>query len=52
MVSVEGRKVQGIVFINPGPNIITHELAQQLQLEGGLTRVFMKRVMKTTPKGK
>ena len=42
VVSVEGRYVQGIVFIDPGS--ITHKLAQQLELEGGLTRVFMKRV--------
>ena len=46
MVSVKGRKVQGIVFTDPGSNMnfITHELAQQLQIEGGLTKIFMKRV--------
>ena len=38
VVSVEGRKVQIIVFTDPGSdmNFITHELAQQLQIEGGL----------------
>ena len=46
VVSVEGRKTQSIVFIDPGSNInfITHELAGQLQLEGTLTKIFMKRV--------
>ena len=46
VVSVEGRKTQSIVFIDPGSNInfITHELAGQLQLEGTLTNIFMKRV--------
>ena len=45
VVSVERRKVQGIVFADPGSNmnLITHELAQQLQLEGGLTKIFMNR---------
>ena len=48
MVSVEVRKVQGIVFADPGSNMnfITHELAHQLQLEGALTKIFMKRVDK------
>ena len=34
------------MFIDPGSNInfITHELAGQLQLEGTLTKIFMKRV--------
>ena len=52
VVSVEGRKVQVIVFIDSGSNMnfITHELAQPIQLEGRLTKVFMK--MKTTPKGR
>ena len=46
VVSVEGRKTQSIVFIDPGSNInfITHELAGQLQLEGTWTKIFMKRV--------
>ena len=46
VVSVEGRKVQGIVFADPGSNMnfITHKLAHQLQLEGALTKIFMKRV--------
>ena len=48
VVSVEGRKVQGIVFTDPKSNmkLITHELAQQLQIERGLTKIFMKRVNK------
>ena len=46
VVLVEGRKVQGIVFADPGSNLnfITHDLAQQLQLEGALTKIFMKKV--------
>ena len=46
VVSVEGRKVQGIVFTDPGSNMnfITHKLAHQLQLEGAQTKIFMKRV--------
>ena len=46
VVLVEGRKFQGIVFAAPGRNMnfITHELAHQLQLEGALTKIFMKRV--------
>ena len=46
IVSVEGRKTQSIVFIDPGSNMnfITHDLAHQLQLEGALTKIFMKRV--------
>ena len=48
VVSVEGRKTQSIVFIDPGSNMnfITRELAYQLQLEGAWTTVFMKRVDK------
>ena len=48
VVSVEGRKVQDIVFTDPGSNLnfITHEQAKQLQLEGGLTKIFVKRVNK------
>ena len=47
-VSVEGRKTQSIVFIDPGSNMnfITRELAYQLQLEAAWTTVFMKRVDK------
>ena len=46
VVSMEGRKVQGIVFTDLGSdmNFITHKLVQQLQLEGGRTKIFMKRV--------
>ena len=46
VVLVEGRKVQGIVFADPGSNMnfITHELAHQLQIEGARTKIFMKRV--------
>ena len=46
VVSVDGRKVQGIVFTDPGSNMnfITHKLAHQLQLEGARTKIFMKRV--------
>ena len=46
VVSVEGRKTQSLVFIDPGSNMnfITHELACQLQLEGTWTKIFMRRV--------
>ena len=46
VVLVEGRKVRGIEFADPGSdmNFITHELAHQLQLEGARTKIFMKRV--------
>ena len=45
-MSVEGRKTQSIVFINPGSdmNFITCELACQLQLEGTWTKIYMRRV--------
>ena len=48
VVSVEGRKVQGIVFTDPksNMNLITHKLAQQLQIERGLTKIIMKTVNK------
>ena len=41
---VEGRKVQGIVFTDSGSNMnfITHDLAQQLRLEGANTKIFLK----------
>ena len=39
-------KILSLVFIDPGSNInfIPHELAGQLQLEGTLNKIFMKRV--------
>ena len=48
VVSVEGRKTQSIVFIDPGSNMnfITRELAYQLQLKVTWTKIFMKRVNK------
>ena len=44
VMSVEGRKVSGIVFTDSGSNMnfITHNLAQQLQLEGAHTKIFLK----------
>ena len=46
VVLTEGEKILSLVFIDPGSNInfITHELAGQLQLEGTLNKIFMKRV--------
>ena len=46
IVSVEGRKIQSILFIDPGSNMnfITRELAYKLHLEGALTKIYMKRV--------
>ena len=48
VVSVEGRKLQGIVFTDPGSNMnfITHDLAHQLPLEGAMTKIFLKVVDK------
>ena len=48
VLSVEGRKVPGIVFTDSGSNMnfITHNLAQQLQLEGANTKIFLKVVDK------
>ena len=48
VVSTEGKKILSLVFIDPGSNInfITHELAGQLQLEGTLNKIFIKRVDK------
>ena len=48
MVSVEGRKVSGIVFIDSGSNMnfVTHDLARQLQLEGARKKIFLKIVDK------
>ena len=48
VVSTEGKKILNLVFIDPGSNInfITHKLAGQLQLEGTLNKIFMKRVDK------
>ena len=48
VVSTEGKMVLRVVFIDPGSNInfITHKLAGQLQLEGTLNKIFMKRVNK------
>ena len=44
VLSVKGRKVQGIVFMDSvsNTNFITHELAQQLQLERVSTQIHMK----------
>ena len=44
VMSVEGRKVSGIVFTDSGSNMnfITHQLAQQLLLEGANTKIFLK----------
>ena len=44
VMSMEGRKVQGIVFTDSGSNMnfITHDLAQQLRLEGANTKIFLK----------
>ena len=44
LLSLKGKKVIGIVFVASGSNmnIITHELAQQLQLEGVSTQIRMK----------
>ena len=44
VMSVEGRKVQGIVFTDSGSNMnfITHDLAQKLMLEGANTKIFLK----------
>ena len=46
VVSLEGRKTQSIVFVDPGSNMnfTTQELAYQLQLEGARTKIFIKRV--------
>ena len=46
VVSVEGRKTQSIVIIDPGSNMnfITRELVYKLQLEGAWTKIYMKRV--------
>ena len=46
VVSTEGKKILSLVFIDPGSNInfITHKLAGQLQLEGMLNKIFIKRV--------
>ena len=46
VVSTGGKKILSLVLIDPGSNInfITHELATQLQLEGTLNKIFMKRV--------
>ena len=48
VMSVEGRKVPGIVFTDSGSNMnfITHNLAQQLRLEGANTKIFLKVVDK------
>ena len=48
VMSVEGRKVQGIVFTDFGSkmNFITHNLAQKLRLEGANTKIFLKGVDK------
>ena len=47
-MSTGGKKILSLVFIDPGSNInfITHKLASQLQLEGTLNKIFMKRVNK------
>ena len=44
VLSVEGRKVSGIMFMDSGSNMnfITHDLAQQQQLEGAHTKIFLK----------
>ena len=44
VLSVEGRRVPGIVFMDSGSNMnfITHDLAQQLQLEGANTKIRLK----------
>ena len=49
---VEGRKVPGIVFTDSGSNtnILIHNLAQQLQLEGANTKIFLKLWTKTKRK--
>ena len=46
VVSLEGRKTQSIVFIDPESNMnsITRELAYKLQLKGAWTKIYMKRV--------
>ena len=48
VVSTEGKKILSLVFIDPRSNLyfITHELAGQLQLEGTLSKIFIKRVNK------
>ena len=48
VVLTGGKKILSLVFIDPGSNInfITHEIAGQLQLEGTLNKIFMKRVNK------
>ena len=45
VVLTEGKKILSLVFINPRSNInfITHKLAGQLQLEGTLSKIFIKR---------
>ena len=51
-VGGEGRKVPGIVFTDSGSNtnILIHNLAQQLQLEGANTKIFLKLWTKTKRK--
>ena len=46
LVSMEGRKTKSIVIVDPGSNmnLITRELAYQLQVEGAQTMIFIKRV--------
>ena len=46
VVSVEGRKTQSIVFIDPRSNMnfINRKLAYKLELEGAWTKIYMKRV--------
>ena len=50
MLSIEGRRVPGIVFMESRNNMnsITHDLAQQLTLEGAHAKWWTK----TTPKKK
>ena len=45
VVSTKGKKTMSLVFINPGStiNFITHELAGQLQLEGTLCKISIKK---------
>ena len=44
VLSVKGRRVPGVVFIDSGSNMnfITHDLAQQLQLESAHAKIRLK----------
>ena len=46
VVSVEGRKIQSIVFIDPlsNMNFITCKMGYKFQLEGAWIKIYMKRV--------